>query len=139
VSVGLVIVSHSAKLAEGVVELAREMGGEGVAIEAAGGMADPPGAMGTAAARNGKAEATTTRLIDLLRITACSAANRNAPISSGSRNSAPPRPIKPPNAPITAPPINANGMRRVAAADNSVVSAGDLAGSLITTSCAMAK
>jgi phosphoenolpyruvate-protein phosphotransferase/dihydroxyacetone kinase phosphotransfer subunit len=47
VSVGLVIVSHSAKLAEGVVELAREMGGEGVPIEAAGGMADPPGAMGT--------------------------------------------------------------------------------------------
>ena len=46
-SVGLVIVSHSAKLAEGVVELAREMGGEDVAIEAAGGMADPPGAMGT--------------------------------------------------------------------------------------------
>ena len=45
--VGLVIVSHSAKLAEGVVELAREMGGEDVAIEAAGGMADPPGAMGT--------------------------------------------------------------------------------------------
>jgi phosphocarrier protein FPr len=47
VSVGLVIVSHSAKLAEGVVELAREMGGEDVVIEAAGGMADPPGAMGT--------------------------------------------------------------------------------------------
>jgi len=47
VTVGLVIVSHSAKLAEGVVELAREMGGADVAIEAAGGMADPPGAMGT--------------------------------------------------------------------------------------------
>jgi multiphosphoryl transfer protein len=47
VTVGLVIVSHSAKLAEGVVELAREMGGDDVAIEAAGGMADPPGAMGT--------------------------------------------------------------------------------------------
>src|SRR5919199_311889 len=46
-SVGLVIVSHSAKLAEGVVELARQMGGEEVAIEAAGGMADPPGAIGT--------------------------------------------------------------------------------------------
>src|SRR4051812_10804681 len=46
-TVGLVIVSHSAKLAEGVVELAREMGGEDVAIEAAGGMADPPGAIGT--------------------------------------------------------------------------------------------
>jgi len=47
VSVGLVIVSHSAKLAEGVVELAREMGGEDVAIEAAGGLVDPPGALGT--------------------------------------------------------------------------------------------
>src|SRR3954464_8959626 len=46
-TVGLVIVSHSAKLAEGVVELAREMGGADVAIEAAGGMADPPGAIGT--------------------------------------------------------------------------------------------
>src|SRR5215213_9862042 len=45
--VGLVIVSHSARLAEGVVELARQMGGEDVAIEAAGGMADPPGAIGT--------------------------------------------------------------------------------------------
>src|SRR5262249_53787201 len=47
VVVGLVIVSHSAKLAEGVVELARQMGGEDVAIEAAGGMADPPGEIGT--------------------------------------------------------------------------------------------
>jgi multiphosphoryl transfer protein len=45
--IGLVIVSHSASLAEGVVELAREMGGAGVKIEAAGGMADPPGAIGT--------------------------------------------------------------------------------------------
>jgi phosphoenolpyruvate-protein phosphotransferase/dihydroxyacetone kinase phosphotransfer subunit len=45
--VGLVIVSHSATLAAGVVELARQMGGEDVAIEAAGGMADPPGAIGT--------------------------------------------------------------------------------------------
>jgi len=47
--VGLVIVSHSAALAEGVVELAREMGGEEVAIEAAGGMDD--GAVGTDAER----------------------------------------------------------------------------------------
>jgi dihydroxyacetone kinase phosphotransfer subunit len=47
VSVGLVIVSHSAQLAAGVVELAREMGGDDVAIEAAGGLADPPGALGT--------------------------------------------------------------------------------------------
>ena len=38
--VGLVIVSHSAALADGVAELAREMGGEDVAIEAAGGMED---------------------------------------------------------------------------------------------------
>ena len=45
--VGLVIVSHSARLADGVVELARQMGGEDVAIEAAGGMADPPGEIGT--------------------------------------------------------------------------------------------
>ena len=46
--VGLVIVSHSAALAGGVVELAREMGGPDVAIEAAGGLDD--GAMGTDAA-----------------------------------------------------------------------------------------
>src|ERR1700722_588891 len=44
----------------------------------------------------------------LLRITACKAGNRNMPISSGSnRNSAPPRPIRPPSAPITAPPAKA--------------------------------
>src|SRR5262249_51132363 len=61
-------------------------------------------AKGTAAARNGRAEATTTRLIALLRITACSAVNRNAPISSGNRNSAPPKPIRPPSAPMIAPP-----------------------------------
>jgi multiphosphoryl transfer protein len=45
--VGIVLVSHSAALAEGVVELAREMGGEDVTIEAAGGLDDPPGALGT--------------------------------------------------------------------------------------------
>jgi multiphosphoryl transfer protein len=45
--VGLVIVSHSAALAGGVVELARQMGGEDVRIEAAGGMAEPEGAIGT--------------------------------------------------------------------------------------------
>ena len=45
--VGLVIVSHSATLASGVVELARQMGGDEVAIEPAGGMADPPGEIGT--------------------------------------------------------------------------------------------
>jgi multiphosphoryl transfer protein len=47
--VGLVVVSHSAALAEGVVELAREMGGEEVRIESAGGLDD--GSVGTDAAR----------------------------------------------------------------------------------------
>ena len=47
--VGLVVVSHSASLADGVVELAREMGGEEVRIEAAGGLDD--GSVGTDAAR----------------------------------------------------------------------------------------
>ncbi len=47
--VGLVVVSHSASLADGVVELAREMGGEEVRIEAAGGLDD--GTVGTDAAR----------------------------------------------------------------------------------------
>jgi len=47
--VGLVIVSHSAALADGVVELAREMGAGEVPIEAAGGIED--GALGTDAAR----------------------------------------------------------------------------------------
>ena len=47
--VGLVIVSHSATLAAGVIELAREMGGGEVAIEAAGGMAG--GEIGTDAER----------------------------------------------------------------------------------------
>ena len=49
--IGLVIVSHSARLAEGVVELAREMGGDEVPIEAAGGLDDPEGAIGTDAMR----------------------------------------------------------------------------------------
>ena len=39
--VGIVIVSHSARLAEGVVELAREMGGPDVALEPAGGIDEP--------------------------------------------------------------------------------------------------
>jgi phosphoenolpyruvate-protein phosphotransferase/dihydroxyacetone kinase phosphotransfer subunit len=47
--VGIVIVSHSARLAEGVVQLAREMGGEELALEAAGGMDD--GSTGTDAMR----------------------------------------------------------------------------------------
>jgi multiphosphoryl transfer protein len=38
--VGIVVVSHSETLAEGVVRLAHEMGGEGLAIEAAGGIED---------------------------------------------------------------------------------------------------
>ena len=36
--IGIVIVSHSAKLAEGVLELARNMGGADLSIQAAGGM-----------------------------------------------------------------------------------------------------
>jgi phosphocarrier protein FPr len=44
-----VIVSHSAALADGIVELAREMGGGDLAIESAGGMED--GAIGTDAER----------------------------------------------------------------------------------------
>src|SRR6185437_722143 len=47
--VGLVVVSHSAELARGVVELARQMGGEDVRVEEAGGMDD--GSIGTDAAR----------------------------------------------------------------------------------------
>jgi phosphocarrier protein FPr len=46
--VGIVVVSHSSRLAEGVVELAREMGGRAVAIEAAGGL-EGGGALGTSA------------------------------------------------------------------------------------------
>ncbi|MFN2467076.1 MAG: dihydroxyacetone kinase phosphoryl donor subunit DhaM, partial [Gaiellaceae bacterium] len=48
--VGLVIVSHSASLAEGVVELARGMGGDEVAIEPAGGLDLPERPLGTDAA-----------------------------------------------------------------------------------------
>ena len=44
--VGIVVVSHSEALAEGVVRLAREMGGEGLALEPAGGI-DEPGVLGT--------------------------------------------------------------------------------------------
>ncbi|HEX2236714.1 MAG TPA: dihydroxyacetone kinase phosphoryl donor subunit DhaM, partial [Actinomycetota bacterium] len=45
--VGIVVVSHSARLAEGVVELAREMGGGEVAVEAAGGVDEPGSPLGT--------------------------------------------------------------------------------------------
>jgi phosphoenolpyruvate-protein phosphotransferase/dihydroxyacetone kinase phosphotransfer subunit len=48
--VGIVVVSHSEALADGVVRLAREMGGPELALEAAGGM-DEPGALGTDAER----------------------------------------------------------------------------------------
>ena len=48
--VGIVVVSHSDALAEGVVRLAREMGGDDLALEAAGGM-DEPGVLGTDAER----------------------------------------------------------------------------------------
>ena len=48
--VGIVVVSHSDALAEGVVTLAREMGGEELALVAAGGT-DEPGVLGTDAAR----------------------------------------------------------------------------------------
>ena len=48
-TVNLVIVSHSAQLAEGTAELARQMGGEDVLVEPAGGMDD--GSIGTDAER----------------------------------------------------------------------------------------
>jgi phosphoenolpyruvate-protein phosphotransferase/dihydroxyacetone kinase phosphotransfer subunit len=48
--VGIVIVSHSAGLAKGVVELAREMGGADVPIESAGGLDLPDQPLGTDAA-----------------------------------------------------------------------------------------
>jgi phosphoenolpyruvate-protein phosphotransferase/dihydroxyacetone kinase phosphotransfer subunit len=48
--VGIVVVSHSAALAEGVVALAREMGGSELALEAAGGT-DEAGVLGTSAER----------------------------------------------------------------------------------------
>jgi multiphosphoryl transfer protein len=49
--VGIVIVSHSAALAESVVELARGMGGPEVAVEPAGGVEAPEPALGTDAMR----------------------------------------------------------------------------------------
>ena len=44
--VGLVVVSHSAELAEGVVELAREMGGDKAHLEPPAG-GEPEDAIGT--------------------------------------------------------------------------------------------
>jgi multiphosphoryl transfer protein len=45
--VAIVIVSHSATLAEGVAELAREMGGKDVVVEVAGGLDEPGRPLGT--------------------------------------------------------------------------------------------
>ena len=45
--IGIVIVSHSAKLAEGVVELARNMGGADISIQAAGGLNTEAAILGT--------------------------------------------------------------------------------------------
>jgi len=45
--IGIVLVSHSAKLAEGVAELARQMGGEDVALEPVGGLDLPDRPIGT--------------------------------------------------------------------------------------------
>src|SRR5207247_8339686 len=47
VAVGIVVVSHSATLAEGVVELARQMAGEDVRLEPAGGIDAPDHPLGT--------------------------------------------------------------------------------------------
>ena len=49
--VGLVVVSHSSRLAEGVVELAAQMAGPEARIGAAGGLDEPGGALGTDAVR----------------------------------------------------------------------------------------
>ena len=53
--VGIVIVSHSASIAAGVVELAREMGGPDVALEPAGGIDEPEHPLGTDAVLVAKA------------------------------------------------------------------------------------
>ena len=49
--VGIVLVSHVFELAEGVAELARQMGGPGVGIETAGGLDGPGHPIGTDAVR----------------------------------------------------------------------------------------
>ncbi len=46
---------------------------------------------------------TTTRLMALLRITASRVGSRNRPTRTGRRNSAPPRPIRPPRVPMRVP------------------------------------
>jgi hypothetical protein len=65
--------------------------------------------MGTAARRAGSAVRTTIRLIALFMITAWRVRNPNTPISSGSRNSAPPRPMSPPRTSTPALAANAAG------------------------------
>ncbi|MGH2637512.1 MAG: dihydroxyacetone kinase phosphoryl donor subunit DhaM, partial [Actinomycetota bacterium] len=45
--VGIVLVSHSHLIAEGAAELARQMGGEDVRIETAGGLDEPDHPSGT--------------------------------------------------------------------------------------------
>ena len=49
--VGLVIVSHSSRLAEGVAELARSMAGPQARIATAGGLEGPDSLLGTDATR----------------------------------------------------------------------------------------
>jgi phosphocarrier protein FPr len=49
--VGVVVVSHSARLAEGVVELAAQMAGPELRMSAAGGLDEPGGALGTDATK----------------------------------------------------------------------------------------
>ena len=49
--IGLVLVSHSAKLAEGVADLAAQMAGPDVRIGAAGGLDEPGDALGTDATK----------------------------------------------------------------------------------------
>jgi hypothetical protein len=62
--------------------------------------------------RNGRAEATATRLVALFRITASRAAKRNNPMSSDRENSAAPSPISPTGMPMTALPPKAVGRLR---------------------------
>jgi hypothetical protein len=88
-------------------------------------------ANGTPRRRAGSAVTTTTRLIALFRTTACRATKPKRPISNGSRNSAPPRPIIPPSTPIAPPPRKAADSDRegtaVAVPDRS-----ELTGSAVT-------
>ncbi len=53
--IGLVLVCHSAKLAEGVAELAAAVGGEGLRIAVAGGLDEPGDLLGTDAVRVARA------------------------------------------------------------------------------------